>query len=281
MNYDEIEKSTDLGQPIFFYEFLYSDSPGGAYRYVANSERVIAGGKAWQPRAMTHTEITTQGTLDKQSVTIKTGKDVELTPLFIVGPPSRIVQANIYRSHAGLSTLQLEWTGRVLNGKWAGAEAEFACEPIFTSLVTSGLRRKYQRGCPHTLYGKSCGASQLAHTEQGKVLSVVNAVTVRVQMDGAAVGLSAGNVAGGIFRVTLADGITEIRAVTNAVAEPNRVWTLTLISQVSNMAPWQKVSMSKGCPHTFEVCRDTFQNVVNFGGCPNIPTKNPFNANQF
>lgn len=281
MDYNDYENSTDLSKPLFFYEFIYNDSPGGAYRYVASQSRVIAGGRAWTPRAIVHTEITTQGNLDKQTVTIKTGKDIDLTPLFIVGPPSRVVKANIYRTHEGMTDLQLEWTGRVLNGKWAGAEAEFACEPIFTSLVTNGLRRKYQRGCPHTLYGRSCGASQLAHTERGVVTAVANSLTVQVQMNGGEIGMTAENITGGIFRVTLADGITEIRAITSAVAQGNRYWTLGLISQVSNVAAGQSVSISMGCPHTFEACRDTFQNVVNFGGCPNIPTKNPFNANQF
>lgn len=281
MSYDALENSVDGGKPYFFYEFVYDESPGGAYRYVADVQQQITGGKTWKPFAIKHGTITTAGVLDKQPVTVTARKDIPLVPMYIAGPPSRVVLVNIYRGHEDDAEIVLEWTGRLLNMKLAGAEAEFTCEPISTSLLTVGLRRKYQRGCPHTLYGSSCRASLLAHTEKGSVTQVVGTLQVRIQLTGASTGIVRSNLIGGIFRVTLATGITEIRAITEAVNNGGRRWTLSLMSQVNEILAGQAVSVSKGCGHTFEICRDTFQNVSNYGGCPNIPMKDPFRYNQF
>lgn len=281
MAYDDIEDSVDNGEPLFFYEFIYDVAPGAAYRYVADTQRRVVGGKVWQPFAIKHDEITVSGSLDKQTLTVTARNDIAITALYIAGSPSREVQVNIWRGHADTADIVMEWTGRLLNCTWKGPDIEMSCESLSTALTAIGLRRKYQRGCPHTLYGKACRAPRLAHTENGTVATVNNRLDVNVTLSGAETGFTAARLIGGVFRVTVDSGITEIRAITSATLIGGRQWRLTLMSQIPEIRTGLAVSVSKGCPHTFDACRDTFQNAANYGGCANIPEKNPFTDNQF
>lgn len=201
MAYDDIEDSVDNGEPLFFYEFIYDVAPGAAYRYVADTQRRVMGGKVWQPFAIKHDEITVSGSLDKQTLTVTARNDIAITALYIAGSPSREVQVNIWRGHADTADIVMEWTGRLLNCMWKGPDIEMSCESLSTALTAIGLRRKYQRGCPHSLYGKACRASRLAHTESGTVTTVNNKLDVNVTLSGAETGFTASNLIGGVFRV--------------------------------------------------------------------------------
>jgi len=58
--------------------------------------------------------------------------------------------------------------------------------------------------------------------------------------------------------------------------------TLTLMQASNSLSAAieggpQSVTLYPGCSHTIADCRDKFNNLVNFGGFPWIPSKNPFN----
>lgn len=282
MSYPDLEVGVDTGRPLYFYEFIYGDAATTAYRYVANLETVIYGGRPWAPFPIKHSEITTSGSLDKQTLTVTAREDIEITALVVTRPPSRITTLNIYRGHVGDDDLRMMWSGRVLSGNLVEtSEVELACESISTSQLNIGLRRKYQRGCPHALYGRACGVDKSLHTESGSTTGVTDSMSVSVTLTSADRGLTAQTLTGGIFRITLKNGLTEIRAISAAVNNGGRNWTLSLVAPIYDMVAGRPVSVSKGCLHTYDACKNVFNNADNYGGCANIPTKNPFNANQF
>ena len=116
-----------------------------------------------------------------------TRKNPALTDLFRQSPPGIVVRLNIYRGYLGEDAYILEWTGRILSMtlRPVDGEAEFSCEPISTSLRNIGLRRKYQLGCPHVLYGTACNAALLAHTESGFISGIVSQSTIDVTLTSA------------------------------------------------------------------------------------------------
>lgn len=283
MDFDAIENAIDVGSPIFLYEAVYDTSPGSAYRYTSTPLQTIANGKNWSPVQIKHSEIVSNGTLDNQTLKVTARKDIPLADLFRLAPPSVVVTLNIYRGYLGQQAFILEWTGRIVSMTLnpGEGEAEFACEPISTSLRNTGLRRKYQLGCPYVLYGKACKVSQLAHTESGKVTKVINSRTVEVQMTSADIGVTAANLTAGVFKLTKNNGMVDRRSITFAEALGNRTYRVSMLSYIGGVEVGLNVSLSKGCPHTFESCRDIFGNVANFGGCSNIPTSNPYTTNTF
>ena len=283
MDFDAIEKAIDVGSPIFLYEAVYDTSPGSAYRYTSTPLQTIANGKNWSPVQIRHSEIVSNGTLDNQTLKVTARKDIPLADLFRLAPPSVVVTLNVYRGYLKQQAFILEWTGRIVSMSISPGEgeAEFACEPISTSLRNTGLRRKYQLGCPYVLYGDSCKVSQLAHTESGTVTGIVDSRTVDVTLTSAEIGVTAANLVAGVFKVTKTNGMVDRRAITNAQLLDGRTFRISLMSYCGGMATGLNVSLSKGCPHTVDACRDTFGNVANFGGCSNIPTSNPYTNNTF
>lgn len=282
MSYPDLEASVDNGRPLYFYEFIYGDSATTAYRYVAALALTIYGGRPWNPFPIKHSEIVTSGSLDKQTLTVTAREDIDITALVVTRPPSRVTTLNIYRGHVGDDDMRMIWTGRVLSGNMVEtSEVELSCESISTSQLNMGLRRKYQRGCPHALYGRACGVDQSLHTEYGSSTGVTDSMTLSVTMTSDDRGLTPAALVGGIFRITLKNGLTEIRAISSATLVSGRNWTITVVAPIYDMTAGRPVSMSKGCLHTYDACKNVFSNGDNYGGCANIPTKNPFTANQF
>ena len=283
MDFDAVENAIDVGSPIFMYEAIYGASAGDAYRYTGTPLQTIANGKNWLPIQIEHTEIVSNGTLDNQTITITMRSNADLVDMFRLAPPSIVVEINIYRGYLGEQAFNIEWKGRIVSMALNPEEgtAAFSCEPISTSLRNTGLRRKYQLGCPFVLYGSACKVSQLAHTESGAITGIVDARTLQVTLTGAQMGVNASNLIAGVCTVTKANGMKDRRAIVNAVNVGGRVYNVTLMSYIADVSVGLVASLSKGCPHTFSSCRDIFGNVANFGGCPNIPSSNPYRVNTF
>ncbi|MBP3933025.1 MAG: phage BR0599 family protein, partial [Pseudomonas sp.] len=276
MSYESKENSVDLGSPVTLFEFIYGLTEGDAYRYSTTVDAVTLAGRAWQPHNLKHSEITSAGSLDRSELTITARSDIEVARLFIAAPPSQPVVVNIWRGHAltglqGWDEFKRIWTGRVLNTAWLEADVEFKCEPIATSAKRVGLRRNYQYGCPHVLYGTACTVSELANTAQAKVVSVINSATLVLQLLSPPAEVTAARLLGGVFKLTLSTGRQVLRSITSAQIVAGGV-QVSLMSGVPEAAVGLRCSVSRGCRHTFDDCR-TFNNASNFGGCPNIPTK--------
>lgn len=282
MSYDTIENSIDISKPVFLYEIIFGPAVQDVYRYIAEERDQLAMNTTWKAQSIKHGDITSSGSLDKQSLTLTCRRDIEIWNLYRVGPPSFVVRLNIYRGQLDIGEFSTEWMGRILLAQRKDSEVEFSCEPISTSLRNPGLRRKYQYGCPHVLYdNQSCMVDANLHTSSGTITSIDGASSPVVQLAGAVNGVTAANMVAGIFRTYDSNGLMVRRAIVSAEDLGSRRYRLHLMSYIPDMAAGRLVSISKGCPHTFAACRDTFNNVENFGGCPNIPTKNPFSQNQF
>lgn len=284
MSYAQRESSVDLGSPVTLFEFIYGQTSGDAFRYSTTAEAVTLAGRAWQPHGLKHSEIVSSGSLDRAELTISARSDIEVAKLFLAAPPSQPVIVNIWRGHAltnaeGWDDFIRIWTGRVLNPEWAESEVQFKCEPVATSARRVGLRRFYQYGCSHMLYGRACSVSELANTSAMTVLSVTNNRDIVVQLNNPPAAVTPDGLSGGILRLNLPDGRVALRAVILAASVPGGV-RVKLMSAIPGLTAGMTGSVSRGCAHTFAACK-TFMNTSNFGGCPNIPTKDAFRTNTF
>lgn len=284
MSYDLIETSVDLGSPVTLFEFIYGQTQGDAYRYSTTDEPVTLAGRAWSPQNLKHSEITSAGSLDKASVTVTARPDIEVAKLFLAAPPSQQVVLNIWRGHAltlqdGWDDFQRIWVGRVLSAEWGEADVEFKCEPVATSAKRVGLRRFYQYGCPHVLYGRACGVSEVAYTAQCTVVGMVNNRTPIVALRNVPVEVTTPRLVGGILKLVLPDGRTVLRSIVSASSVSGGV-QLGLMSAIPELSVGMYGTVARGCKHTFDDCK-TFFNTANYGGCPNIPTVDAFRNNTF
>ena len=263
MSYASREASVDDASPVEFYELRRGS---GVWRYTSAFEDLTYNGFPFSAVPLVRSRIEQTQEAGRAALRITLPRDTEVVQDFVATPPSEVTLLTVYRQHREDGETAVVWMGRVLNAEWRGAEVELNCEPVYTSLQRTGLRRLYQRHCPHVLYGGSCRASPVTHRVQGTV-SGTSGTTVTVP---AAAGVPAGHFSGG-YATWSAGGITEKRMIVSHSGE-----SLTLASAPPGLAVGATVMLYPGCDHTLATCEAKFANSANFGGFPFIPTKNPF-----
>jgi hypothetical protein len=233
------------------------------------------------PWPIKNSAITHDGTLDKSDVTISMSLGSEIDQLFLAYPPSQVVNLTIFEGHVGDPVTEENypalWLGRILGSTYKKNEIELSCQPVSTSLKRPGLRRNYQIGCPHVLYGSQCRASRAAATV---TRSVTNVTRNQIMVD-AWLGAQFGLYIGGLLEWTNSDtGVRELRTIANVI---NDSGTSVLIVRgiARGLAVGTQLSVIRGCNRQMSGCNQ-HNNIHNYGGQPFIPLENPLSSkNQF
>ncbi len=280
MSYATIDVSVQDGTPE--YRLLFEQGTN-AYRYTSRPEIISDGVNTWLPAAMKTTEVTQSSEMAKDPVSIRMPRDNALALTFVGGAPDDITFVTIFRSHIGDDVVQTYWKGRVSGFSISADEVEIVCENIFSSLRRSGLRARYQKGCRHALYSTRCGLD-IVNFGIDATATAVNGLevtyTLALDSNGAVtnsngtVAIPAGYFTGGIMQAV--DGMRYISS--------HSTGTLTLMQASNFLAEAvaggpQSIILYPGCSHAIADCRDKFDNLINFGGFPWIPSRNPF-ANE-
>lgn len=286
MTYAAFEESRDDGGPVQCFLFRYGTEAGEYYAYTAHTDDITIdhGGSfgeiTYVPVPIQRDGITSNGTLDKSS--LKLGMDIgtDLSELFRVYPPSNVVTLTIYEGHIddADSEFVVVWAGRVVTVSREGGELVLSGEPVSTQMHRPGLRRHYQYGCPHQLYGTQCGASKAAATVSAVVASVSGStVKLTAGWEGS---FTAAKFLRGMLEWTPSGSSTERRTIVRVSGD-----TLTLSGIPKGLAAADDVDVVLGCNHKAFApsgdCEALHDNVINFGGQPWIPIKNVVNSNPY
>lgn len=278
MTFDYRERSRTKGNPVTLFLFRYGAGASEYYAYTNAEQEIVHSAITYQPIPIDYGSVESSGTLDKKTLTVKTPLLSEVANLWLVSPPTYPVTLVMRRGHLNdpSNEFLVEWSGRVLSCSREGVEAVFSCEPISTAMRRTGLRRHYQYGCPHVLYGPQCNANKAAATYTPTIIAVENAALTF--NDGWAGGLEI-KALGGIAEWTGPNG-TIVRAIIGV----DDLTRLRLNGPTTGLESGDTVSISLGCNHRFEHngtafvdtdCFTVHNNVPNFGGQPYIPTDNP------
>lgn len=279
------ETTIDGRIPIYLYEVRYGETEGAVYRYTDSLLDQILFGSVWRSTVIRQGEIALSGNLDRSTLEITAVEDISCSDLFLKGSPSKPVVLTISRGHAFLtgdgeeaSFVQV-WSGRILSVKWEPENGTiiFGAEPSGTSVRRLTLRRFYQYGCGHVLYGPMCKLSAELHTGRGIVREIVSPTEFTMNIITPPHGMDDGtNMNGGRIKALLPDGREIIRSLVSTRYESaNDKFRMKLLAPAPELFVDLEFEMQRGCQHTWEACQ-TFNNLPNFGGCPNIPVKNPF-----
>lgn len=285
MSFSNYESSRFSGEPVNLYFFRYGPDAKNYYAYT-DAEVPIPFGLdddgdpiTYVSIAIDRGKITSSGSLDKVNVTVTTPHDSELANLYLAYPPSYVTTLVMYQGHVDDTDMEFKvvWSGRVISCARKGSKAEFTCEPISTSLRRNGLRRRYQYGCPHVLYGDDCRASKAAATTSVSLAAVAGS---RITLPAGWAGQSrAGKFLQGIVEWTSPGGAREVRTILRI---ENGGLTFLLSGNTRGLSVGASVDMILGCNHKAGIaaqpdgdCGPLHDNILNFGGQPYIPFKNP------
>lgn len=269
MSFASKESSRAEGNPITLYYFRYGSAIGSYYAFTDAEQIVTVAGVDYEPVPIQRGNVAASGSLDKANLEVRLARDNPVADLFRVYPPSQVVTLVIKQGHYddGAGEFLAVWTGRVLGCAWEDSEVILTGEPVSTSLRRAGLRRHYQFSCPHALYGPKCNANQNDVTQDAVVAAIegVN-VTLAGGWNGA---LAVGKYIGGLFSWTNGDN-EELRTILRVDGN-----TLMLSGSLSGLIIAGDCTVAPGCNRQMTDCETLFDNILNFGGQPWIPLKNP------
>ena len=275
MTFAAHEESRADGNPVSLFKFIYGTEAGEYYAYTDHTEELTIDSVTYAPVPISRNNVVSNGTLDKSAIKISTDVGTDLAEIFRVYPPSNVVTLVIREGHIGDADNEylVVWSGRIVAANRQHGELYCTGEPVSTSLRRPGLRRHYQHGCPHQLYGPQCQASKAAATVSATVASIDGAtVTLNAGWEGA---FAAAKFLKGMLEWPAPGGSTERREIIRVTGD-----TLSLSGLPNDLAARDAVDVVLGCNHKAYAedggdCLPLHNNIENFGGCRWIPTKNP------
>lgn len=271
MAFAPIETSRQKGMPVTLYEFIYDATPLSYFAITDAEAEIVEDGITYAPTPAIRDAVVSSGSLDRSTLAIRMPRDVEFSEKFRVYPPTQPVTLIIRQGHMSdtpAPEFLVVWSGRVLSVGREGDECVVSCEPVSSSLRRPGLRRNYQLGCPHVLYGDECKANRAASTTTSTVASISGtSATLNAGWNGS---FDPTKFREGIMEWVNDDGGTEKRKILSISGN-----TLALGGLLRDLDVGDPVSTVLGCNHQMDDCQFLFNNILNHGGCPWIPINNP------
>lgn len=266
MTFEARELSTQDGAPVELYMFALDTR---VWRYTSSDREIESGGHVFKPRPITRSNIESTNEKARLGLTLRAPRSLEVAELYIITPPTQAVTLVVQQFHQGDSEVATIWTGRIVSVDFTGGiAAEITLEPVYTSIRRIGLRRLYQRQCPHVLFGPACKVDKAAHRIDGTIASISGTVVSVSAVSGEADGWAAG----GYLEWTV-DGATDRRFIDSHTGA-----ALDLGMSTYGLSVGMAVSVYPGCDHTIATCNSKFANEQRFGGFPYFPQKNPFDG---
>jgi uncharacterized phage protein (TIGR02218 family) len=266
MTYATVETSVQTGRPVELYEFLDGAT---AYRYTSADGDIVYGGNTYTAVPISRSAVEATSEVARLALNITCSRDLSILNLFSVMPPSEIIAVTVRRLHAGDGNAITLWMGRILDVALNPASAEIHCESVYTSLKRVGLRRLYQKGCPHVLFEDECALNR-ATFATSKTVSTVVGTAITLPSMGA---FADGYFAGGYLEWESMTGYFERRTIRSQVGG-----VVTIGFTLPGLVATDTVTIYPGCDHTLATCIAKFANGLNYGGMPYWPSKNPFDG---
>jgi uncharacterized phage protein (TIGR02218 family) len=272
MTYDAFETSIQNGAPVELYALTYDTT---VYRYTSADTDIVHGSETWASYPIRRAAIEATQEQARLALDIECGPDLPVLDLFRICPPDGVVAVTVLRLHRGDGNAVTLWMGRVLSVSLDLGTAKLHCESVYSSLLRPGLRRLYQKQCPHVLYSSACGLDRSAWAE---TCSVVSLDGVNLEVLGLPSGTEDHSYDGGYVEWTDGSCHVERRSIRTQVGSE-----LILTFQMPGLASASPIDAESllvylGCDHSLATCDAEFANSDNYGGMPYIPSKNPFDG---
>ena len=260
MTYNDTEASVNSGKPIELYDFNWDVEH---WRFTSGPDEIQYLGNTYDPELISRGDVEITDNNFKNEMEISISRDNIFAQQFILSPLEGIVSVTIYRGHG--TDFVIYWQGIISNFTFNSGEISITAKPRTSSMMRTGLRRKYQKLCNHALYGVGCQVNQ----ESYKVASTIATID-RTTITSA------------IF-ATKADGWFTAGKIVVGKAErlitSHEGATITINRPITTAVAGNSFTAYAGCDHTRTACKDKFtNNFLNYGGQPWIPTKNPFSG---
>jgi uncharacterized phage protein (TIGR02218 family) len=266
MSFSIQERSGEAGQPIELYDFrIGTDS----YRWTTNPKAVTYSSLTYDPMEIKRESLAFSPDERATALKITLPASTALVRRYINSVPGQRATLTIQRVHRndGANEVLQFFKGIAQTVAFTlnGLSAEIAVVPVTGELANSIPRFVFSQVCNHVLFDQGCTVAQSLFRYSDQITGVSgDQLTVQ--------GLSAkgtGWATGGY--IALSSG--EFRQI---LAHTGDVIRLLLPFPSSPLG--QTVEVFAGCDHSPGTCQSKFGNLINIGGFPFVPLKNPFST---
>lgn len=270
MAFATFEELQEGGQPVELYTFTIGSA---VTRYTSSEDTITVSSNDYTAVSIERDRIVAGGPEQRsqQMTLIMPGNDAIVSQYFGIPPgvSGDLVIERVQRLDGPSYQVIKIFEGKILSitTRDNGRRAEMILSPVISAVSRVIPRFKYSSLCNHILYDDRCQvsdtdpsfklSSKLVTAESGTSITVTDA------------GLQAdGYYTGGFVETT---DQSDRRAIRAHVGD-----TLTLHIPFSSSVLSTNVNVFAGCDHTQATCKSKFNNVINYGGFPHVPTKNIF-----
>lgn len=253
-----------MSKPKELYRFTEGSQ---VWTFTSSDADEIYSGETYYSITIGRDESEQKNELSKANINVTVSLDNEMGRRWMKSILDTAVGLTIFSKDVESGDVSVIWKGRLASVKPDTSSIKLVFESVFTSLRRPGLRGKYQRSCPHVLYGRGCNLDK----DDFAVSSAITAVSGATVTATAAALQPDGWYNGGMIQGP--DGA--LRFVLAHVGS-----TLTLIRSLDSVSEsfangGLAVNIYPGCDRSKETCKNKFNNLNNYGGFPFIPLDNP------
>lgn len=241
--------------------------PSVTIRLARGDEDVVIDGATFRASPIGRDEMPRASASGKQELVLKLPITHDVVRRYVNhGIPPMFCRVRVYLKQARSGEARTVWVGSIISAAIDGSMVSF----LVPSRIGQSLERRIStitagRSCAHVLYDGNCRAP----------MSGANLLTLTI------------NVANGPT-LLLTGTVPPVpwTAIDGMVIHPATGERRTVRTQTGNIIEMQMgipgaqsgdtVLVARGCNHTVGVCQGIFNNIVNYGGQPVMPTKNPF-----
>jgi len=269
VTFDALERSREDGNVLELYEFRFGVE---TTRLTSYNQDIVFQGVTWTATQISRGQV--QNSVEQAINELKVDMPLShpIPQQYISNVPGRVGTVKIFRAHAddpAEETLQI-FDGFISQvGFDAALVATLSLSPSTSVFKRSGPRFNYQSLCNHVLYDSRCKILEVAFKFTGTV----------VQETGRTIEVA------GIFAAEGADWTTSgfVRSPAGTFDDARLILSqsgdvLTLLNNFAVPTLGQDVDVFAGCDHSLAICESKFANVINYGGFPFVPIKNPFSS---
>lgn len=272
------EKSIQESRPYELFRFVYGPLVSQVATYTTKLTPVTYNTETYRPLPVDREAISISQSLDRAVLAINLPHDSVIAEQYRLYPPTVPITVTIFRGQEGEDTPIPIWVGRVIWGDFqSDLSIRLECEPITTGFKRVGLHLHYQHICPHVLYDtKTCKAAKQSRSERASNVAG-NIVDFAAGTSG-----SSFRFAGGTIEF-IKDGIRHTRTIFRKedigdVVASTRLYLIGTVEDV--MRTGDDFTILRGCARTLAECNTVFNNSINFGGFPFIPSDDPTSTSR-
>ena len=256
--------------PREFFQIGY----GSVNYYIATGDRdIVYGGITYaaQPGTRSAAAIETSSSTPEVTINLPTSHPL-LQRWTSMGSPPQLVTATVYRLLAS-GTVSQQWTGVVTSVGIEGHVAKFLVRSLTGRMKERSLPLVLaDTQCSNVLYDTRCRANPAAFAVTTTATSVEGPLVTVASVGSYSYGAFQ---RGALKHVPSGNTMFITSQPDSAIAS-----ALTLQAPIPELKVGDAVVVYCGCDQQIDTCLDLFNNVVNFGGLPNRPTKDPFVFNS-